>query len=297
MYFLIFILKDETDAHGGWKLEPSFCSRVSGGACAREGAASMTLVVTAVAPILGITARLVELLRPYASYVLPAIFFGFFLAAVVAVAFYRTRYVRRTFVASVFVALILFNFIVPTAPPPFVSWGHFSEPTSEVETYHEIRFVDGSGNEIKIDDRLTLEFDAVSMVALNRRMRNHYSEQHNEEVARQMLLEAREYREDICSRTLRDWVRYPHHGLTSVWTPELLEEYGPFVGIRMYEMTFHTTADGTEVVQYEEEVAIEVFPFDERPTGPPQPSAMPTRSMNRTVLRDSDSVARGGGCG
>jgi len=255
----------------------------------------MSSPVTAVAPLLGFGARLVELFRPYASYVLPGIFFGFFLAAVVAAAFYRTRYVRSTFVGSVFVALILFNFVVPTAPPPFVSWGHFSEPTSEVETYHEIRFVDGSGNEIKIDDRLTLEFDAVSMTALNRRMRNQYSEQQNEEVARQMLLEAREYREDVCSRTVRDRVRYPHHGLTNVWTPELLEEYGPFVGIRMYEMTFHTSADGTEVVRYEEEVVIEAFPFDARPTGPPRPSAMPTRSMNRTVLPDQRSVDRG--CG
>jgi hypothetical protein len=227
--------------------------------------------------------EILEIVRPYGWIFQPAVFFGFFLAAAVAATLYDRWRIREAFVVSFFIGLLLCNFVLPVAPYPFVAWGHFSEPTPETVTYDEIRFVDERGHELKMDDRLTLEFDAVSMRALIRNMLHEYGERKNEQVTRHLLFQAAEYRERRRDPSRADRVRFPHHGLTSVWTPELLDEYGDFVGVRIYEMTFVTSPDGTKVVRYEEEVVFEMFPSDhDRPRT--QPSAMPTRSMNRTVL-------------
>lgn len=226
---------------------------------------------------------LIKLVRPFSSYLLATIFVGFFAAAAVAVAFYRRPYVRKTFVASFFAGLLVVNFVVPVAPAPFVAWGHFAEPTSKVVEHNEIRFVDEHGNELKKDDRLTLSFDAASASTLRDRILNDYSDEKREAVSRYLVLEARNYRDRVEDPPITDAVRYPHHGLTSVWRPELLDNYGEFVGIRIYQMRFVTSDDGTEIVDYQEQVVFESYPLGDVPAREPVPNTEPTRSMNRTA--------------
>jgi len=237
----------------------------------------------------------VELLRPYSSFILPAVFLGFFVAAAVAIGFYGRWRVRHAFVTCFFVALLLFNFVVPMAPLPFMSWGHFAEPTTETETYFEFRLVDESGREVKMDSRLTIEFDTISTGSLRRSMRTEYGDEKNEAISRYLLSQASVYRSQVGEQPLHERVRYPSHSMTSVWTPELLEAYDSFIGIRIYNMTFVTSGDGTDLVRYEEAVVYEAFPDGRQPAGDP-PSAMPTRSMNRTVL-DASSGNQTAGVG
>lgn len=243
-------------------------------------------------PILlaGATSEVVSLLRPYAAYILPAVFVGFFVAAAIAVGLDDRWHARQSFVACFFVALLLFNFVVPVPPLPFRSWSHFAEPTAETETYSEFRLVDESGQEIRMDSRITIGFDTISAGSLRRSMRTEYSAEKNEEIALWLLLRAEEYRAQVGERSVVNWLRYPPHSLTGAWTEDLLEEYGSFVGVRIYEMTFVTSDDGTELEQYEETVVFESFPRGRQPTGDP-PSAMPTRSMQRTVL-NSEAPSR-----
>lgn len=238
-------------------------------------------------------AELVVLLRPYASYILPGVFFGFFLAAAAAVALGDRWRSRQAFVGCFFAGVVVVNFVVPMAPLPFVSWGHFSEPTSEVETHTEIRLVDASGNEVKMDDRMTLEFDAVSTGPMIRQIRSDDSDTSDEAAARHLLRQARAYRAEVAGGQT-DALRFPHHGLTSVWTPSLLEEYDRFVGVRMYEMTFVTSPDGTEVVRYDETMVFEAFPSREAAPAPPSNRSTPTRSMNRTGSGQRSSLSPSG---
>ncbi|SFR68954.1 hypothetical protein [Halogeometricum limi] len=244
---------------------------------------------------LSLSDQLVTLLRPYASLVLPGVLVLFFVAASAAVVLSDRWHARRAFVLCFFVGLLLSNFLLPVSPLPFVSWGHFSQPTSEVETYREIRLVDESGHEIKMDDGLTLAFDSVSERQLIRHVRGGQSDARNETEARRLLARASQYREAVGRGETGRIERFPHHGLTSRWTPELLDGYERFVGVRVYEMTFVTSEDGTHVVRYEEAVVFESFPLADAESIPARASSMPTRSMNRTGPRERSRVVAGAG--
>ena len=235
--------------------------------------------------------EVIELVRPYASYVLPACFIAFFVSAFIAIGVNERDHVRSVFVAFFFIGLVLVNTVIPVAPLPFVNWGHFAQESQwENEVVHrEIRVVDEHGNELKFDDRATLSFDGISLGPLSDAMVNRYSERRNEAVARHLVLEARRYRETVMNPPATRYVRYPHHGMRGTWTPEILEGYGTFVGIRIYEMKFVTSPDGTEVVDYEEELLVEVFPFEASIDRPPSPNETPPESINRTSMREQSA--------
>lgn len=238
-------------------------------------------IVVGLAALVSYSEELVSLLRPYATYVLPGLLVAFFVSACVAVLLSDRLYARKLFVSCFFVALILSNFALP-APLPFVSWGHFSEPTSEVETYTEIRFVDEAGHEIKMDDRMTLTFDSVSTTRLTRYLQSGQTPAENDTRARQLLDRGSAYRERIRRGEAGQVGQFPHHGLTSEWTPSLLDDYERFVGVRIYQLTFVTSEDGTEVLEYEEQAVFESYPLADAESIPSRQSSMPTRSMNRT---------------
>ncbi|MFD1597580.1 hypothetical protein [Halobellus rarus] len=251
--------------------------------------------VSAVAPIvlLSFSEQLVTALRPYATLILPGFLVVFFVGAAVAAVLSDRWYARRLFVACFFVGLILSNSVLPMAPPPFVSWGHFSQPTAEVETYQEIRLVDESGHELKMDDKMTLAFDSVATTRLIKHMRRGQNTTENETTARLLLDRATEYREAVERGDAEGLARFPSHGLTSVWTPELLDGHERFVGVRVYEMTFVTSEDGTEVVRYEEDVVFEAFPLADEEAIPSRNGSMPTTQMNRTGEREPISLSLG----
>ena len=230
-----------------------------------------------VAPLMS---GVVEFLRPFRSFILPLFFFGFFAVTFAAVALSDRRRVRKAYVAWFFVMVVFFNTVSPVTLLPFIGWGHFAQPTPETVVHEEIRIVDEHGNELKLDDRATLTFDSVSVGLLTETILE--NPDRTEATVRRLVLDAREYR-----RTIEDppWIRYlrfPHHGLTNTWTPEMLREYGTFVGVRIYNTTFVTSPDGTEIDRYEETLLFEQYPFEPVPADPPTPNTEPTRSMNRT---------------
>lgn len=208
---------------------------------------------------------LVQFLRPYAEFILPLAFFGFFLAAGLAIYYRRNRRVVTSFLAGFLVVMLLFQTVMPVVVTPFMNWHKFSNPREPTEVRHEIRVVDADGNELRYDNEATLAFNGVRMSALHRQMREEYSEERNREVARFLLERAREYRTQVERGTPRrgaTWteegvrpsraIRFPAHGHTSTWTADQLSEYSEFVGIRLYRMEVVTSEDGTEVVSYTE---------------------------------------------
>lgn len=226
---------------------------------------------------------LVEMLRPYRMFILPGFFFGFFAVAFVAIALGDRWRAKTTFVVFVFSLLLIFNFIVPVTLSPFVEWGHFSNPTPETVHHDEIRIVDANGKELKIDRRATLAFDGIAISQLTSAMVEQYDDEQNEAVARHLIAESRAYREDVHSRSPSRFLRYPHHSLTSSWTPDVLREYDEFVGIRIYRMTYVTSPDGTEIEHYEEEMILEIYPNGSPPDAPRTTNTAPPDSMNRTA--------------
>jgi hypothetical protein len=233
---------------------------------------------------------LVEMLRPYRMFILPGFFFGFFAVAFVAIALGSRWHARTTFVVFVFSLLIVFNFIVPVTLSPFVSWGHFSNPTPETVHHDEIRIVDANGKELKMDNRATLAFDGISMGPVTTAMVEQDDDEKNEAVAQQLLEDSRAYREEIQTQSSSRFIRFPHHGLTGTWTPDVLQEYDEFVGIRIYRMTYVTSSDGTEIEHYEEEMLLEIYPGGSPPETPRTTNTAPPDSINRTAPNLSNGL-------
>lgn len=214
---------------------------------------------------------LIELLRPFAEFVLPLIFFGFFAAAGVAIHYNRNPTVRRTFTIGFVVVLFLFQTtVIPLTVPPFTTWHKFSETWDRERIEYEFRVVDADGNELEFDEKSTLAFDGVRMTGLHHQMMNEYSEDDKREAARFLLESAREYRAAVergnPQRGLvltdggippRHLTRFPAHGHVDTWTPGVTENYSEFVGVRLYRMTIETSDDGSEVVSYSEEMVYE----------------------------------------
>lgn len=237
---------------------------------------------------LGLMSGLVDTLRPYAAVVLSMTFVWTFLFGLAAVAFGdRKQWLKDGFIAYIFIGLLACNFVLPLAPHPFVSWGHFSEPTTETVTYEELRLVDERGAELKFDSRATLTFDSASMRPVRERVRKEAADGGENETARALIEQASAYRKSVKSRSTVDKMKFPHHGLTSTWDPKTLDQYGEFVGIRLYEMTFVTTPDGTTVTEYEETVVAETFVKDVS-VGPHPPRSMLPRSINRSASSEID---------
>jgi len=231
-----------------------------------------------------ILGSIIDVLRPFAGVVLPAIFVGFFIVTGVALALQGSQRVRRTYLAGFMVALLLFQTsIIPLAVPPFVTWHKFSGPWDQERVVYEVRVVDDNGRELKYDDKATLAFDGVRMTALHNEMTEEYSDEKNRVIAEYLLQRAATYRSGIergdPQRGLvwtatginpTQLLRFPAHGHTVAWTAEQLDGYGEFVGIRLYRVTFVTSPDGTEVTSYEEQV---VFEYHEETASDPNTTA------------------------
>lgn len=214
---------------------------------------------------------LIDLLRPFAEFILPLIFFGFFAVAGAAIYYNRNPTVRRTFTIGLVVVLFLFQTtVIPLTVPPFTTWHKFSDTWDQERIEYEFRVVDADGNELKFDEKSTLAFEGVRMLLLHERMTGEYSEDEKREAARFLLESAREYRTEVERGNPRRglvWtnggvppqhlVHFPAHGHVGTWTPGVMEDYSEFVGIRLYRMTIETSDDGSEVVSYSEEMVYE----------------------------------------
>jgi len=113
-------------------------------------------------------------------------------------------------------------------------------------------------------------------------MLHKWNKTRRETVARQIVLDSRAYRTEVQNPSWKRHLRYPNHGLAVAWTPAILEGYGEFVGIRIYRMTYETSADGTEITAYDEELLLEAYPFG-TPARHPPANTEPPESINRTT--------------
>jgi hypothetical protein len=183
---------------------------------------------------------------------------GFVVVTVVAVALADRPRIRRTYVAGFFVCLLVVN-LIGVAPLPFMHWHKFSGERPEAAVLHEFRVVDAAGREIDYDHRATLSVDGFSMYLVTSRM-DEYDEARRAAVAAYLLERANVYRASIESRSALHLVRFPPHAIEDTWDELELAEYDEFVGVRYYRLTLVTSADGTTVDSYSEELLGEWMP-------------------------------------
>lgn len=202
-----------------------------------------------------------DLLLPYAEYVVPVFWFGFVGYAIVAIIFYRHRFVRSSFVAVFFIGLIFFNTISPVVLLPYTNWHKFSSPRPDTLESTSMRLVDENGEEIRYPAKATLAFSAIQLGTLQEQIvQGRFSEKKTEEIARYLIVLAENYRDRVQNPSSLRYVRYPpHHPTPQGWLEN--EDYdAEFVGIRIYRTKTITSSDGREIVGREEELLVEIFP-------------------------------------
>lgn len=205
----------------------------------------------------------IDLMRPYASLVLPVFFVGFFLATLAALVCSENRYVRRVYVGGFFTLLLVTNLFMPVTPAPLVKWHKFSEIRPTEQTKYEIRVVDEAGNEIKYDNKATWKASGMAMRVVQNELLEETAPDEKRETSQYLLRKAREHRAHLGDRSPSNALRFPPHATVNTWTAAELEAYDRFVGIRLYRMELETSRDGTEVTGYTEAVVYEYAPDSE----------------------------------
>jgi hypothetical protein len=229
---------------------------------------------------------LLDVVRPYLSFVVPAVFFGFFVVAGIAIFWGRNRYVNRTYLVWFFTIFLVVNVVLSVVPIPFVSWHKFSDPREQEQTRYEIRVADGHGNEIQFDEKSTWKAMGIRMSGLRTKMRSEFDARQKREVSRYLLRKANERREKLQRQSWNRWgrwallVRFPPHGAGGTWTAEKVAGFDEFASVRMYRLHIVTSEDGREIVSSEEEL---VFSYHVNGTVVDRTGEPATEPTNATV--------------
>lgn len=207
-----------------------------------------------------------------------AFFVGFFAAAGVAILFAGKPGVRKGFLAGFFAVLVVVALVAPVQPLPMIHWHKFSHPVPQEQTQYQFRVVDDEGRELQYDVGATLK---VSGAYLHRYASEFVNADPDEqrEVGAHLVERANVYRNTIEDPSPTRYVRYPPGYVRERWTQEKVAPYGTFVGLRVYELTTTTTADGREVVDVEEELVVDLS-FDEETVSSTDDSVAPTTNAS-----------------
>lgn len=191
-----------------------------------------------------------------------AVFFvGFFAAAGVAILFAGNPIVRKGFLAGFFAVLVVVALVAPVQPLPMIHWHKFSHPVPQEQTQYQFRVVDDEGRELQYDVAATLKVDGAYLHRYASEFVNADPDEQRE-VGAHLVERANAHRNTVEDPPLTRHVRYPPGYVRERWTQEKVAPYGTFVGLRVYELTTTTTADGREVVDVEEELVVDLS-YDE----------------------------------
>lgn len=188
-----------------------------------------------------------------------AVFFlGFFAVAAVAIRYADVPLVRQAFVGGTFAVFVVVALVSPVQPLPFIHWHKFSHPVEEIETQYQFRVVDVNGEELQYDVGATLVVDGAY---LHRYVPRYVTADETEQqtVGTYLVDRANLYRDRIENPPVTRAIRYPPGFVHDRWTPEKVAPYGEFVGLRVYEVTTTTSADGREVVDVSDELVVEIW--------------------------------------
>lgn len=203
-----------------------------------------------------------------------AFFVGFFVAAGIAIRFATTPHVRRGFLGGFFSLLFVVALVAPVQPLPLIQWHKFSEPVPQTQTQYQLRVVDEEGRELQYDVAATLEVDGAY---LHRYLDDFVSADPAEQrrVGAYLVERANVHQAEVENPPPTRSLRYPPGFVHDRWTPAELARYDEFVGLRVYEITTTTSADGREVTNVDEALVFEQFYGDTAATSLANADAAP----------------------
>lgn len=204
----------------------------------------------------------VDLLKPFAEFILPGFYVAFVGGTLLMLALADRRFARRLWLGGFLSALLVVT-VLGAPIVPVVDMHKFAEPTPEEQTYHELRVVDEDGQEIRYDTRAVPPVQGTRTSALGHRMVHRYDDGRRLELAAFLIREAEEYRESVLAGPrLHERLEPPRYVDEARWTPAAVGEMSSFETIRVYRHTVVFSADSTTIESRETALALEVTPED-----------------------------------
>ncbi|WP_394740122.1 hypothetical protein [Natronococcus roseus] len=193
----------------------------------------------------------------------PVVYVLFFLGTLGILAVARRRYAREVWLAGFFTTLLAVT-LVGMPLLPVVDMHKFAQPSEEEETYYEIRMVDASGEELRVDDRATPPVTGTRTSTVGGQLADEYTDEQRLEMGEFYLENVREHRQTVEAgeRSVTDRLQPPRYVDDRAWTAAELEEYEAFEAIRIYEHTVVYSDDNTAVDSTEERPRVTIDPTD-----------------------------------
>ena len=197
-----------------------------------------------------------------------AVFVGFFVASLAALAFRNREVVRRSYVVFL-LCLLLGSSLTGLQPIPIVNANEYSSVSPERYTHYDLRVVNADGDELPYDpaamrpaiqnEELAENMGKVGVGSNKTRVA--YTPSQRREMAAFLLRNAREYRDGLDA----GWdplaaLAFPPHHLRDHWTAGELDGFSKFVAIRIYRIEVTFAENGRRTVTDEAELVYEYRP-------------------------------------
>lgn len=204
------------------------------------------------------------------------VFFASWFAAFV----FRDRLLTyRPYMVGIFCLVLVGSTLTGLQPTPIHHVNEYSSVAPTEDVHYDIRVVDADGTEIPYDPRamrpnLQNEEIAENIAKVgvgSQKTDLAYTESERDVMAAFLFDEALEHRRHVVAE--RDYlrpVRFPPHHLRNrlvekadnYWTTDQLDDYAPFVALRIYRMHVVIAEDGSEVTVADERLVYEYRPGD-----------------------------------
>ena len=206
---------------------------------------------------------MIAILSEVTQLLFPVVYVLFFLGTFGILAVAHRRFAREVWLAGFFATLLAVT-LVGMPLLPVVDMHKFAQPSDEEETYYEIRMVDASENELRVDDRATPPVTGTRTSTVAGQLAEEYTDDQRLEMGEFYLENAREHRQAVESgeQSMSDRLQPPRYVDDRAWTATELESYEAFEAIRIYEHTVVYSDDNTAIESTEERPRVTIDPTD-----------------------------------
>lgn len=211
-----------------------------------------------------ITDQIVDTLSPFADLILPGFYLAFFGGTLLMLVLKHRAFARRLWLVG-FLSSLLVVTVLGAPILPVVDMHKFSQPSSEEQTYHELRVVDADGNEIRYDTRAVPPMQGTRTSGVGHWMVERFDDERRLEMAQFLLSEAEEYRAELLAdgRDGLERLQPPRYVDEERWTAADVRGLARFESIRVYRHTVVYDEDSTEIESRKTELRLEVNPRDD----------------------------------
>lgn len=193
---------------------------------------------------------------PYSEIIYPFVYLSFFSLSLIAL--YSDRW-RKVFLIVLFTG-VLTSGLLTIKLSPYINLNKYTNPSADSFTYFELRAVDSTGKETRVDDRASLGYSAGTSSGYFLNSSNNRS--------RIISLLALENIENLRNEIENEWridmLSFPPPARQYRWNSSINKKYGEFETVRITRVKVFFKENSAEVKKKREKTVYELGVADNR---------------------------------